>query len=410
MTNVVLNRIDRSLAAFGEAIATTSVKVVFASKQTCQRAVDVVLSELHDDTITGALVVVQRHTLPKVAFIGGSATQRALNILTREGFKFTQSAVESVSEGYVSPSTPRVETMTFDDAIRLKVGQLVMFGTTLHTVASVRTARRTQLTYKGTPGDTDPSYTGPQRELKYRTVAVTLRNDFGQKLKPISFSETVGESVNEMAATYVPITREEFEAWLTEVWGAGNWNIRSGSVGVYRLKLGPKVSLEVSSSIGRADTNMGVGEAAIHVAMVGRVTGRVLNKKATGKSRVNRTKGWKGNLLAALKALEAAYKASPAFYEAISDPESYKDEMLGRIAAVPGSDSSDFWASLRDAVASGRVLSDKQTAIVMRETPAYKHTPRSAPTPTAPQIRQAARLQARDYQRDTGGGRWSDFR
>lgn len=220
----------------------------------------------------------------------------------------------------------------------------------------------------------------------------------------------VRSGVNEMAATYVPITREEFESWLSEIWGAGNWNIRAGSVGVYRLKLGPKVSLEVSSSIGRADTNMGVGEGAIHVAMVGRVSGRVLNKKATGKSRINRTKGWKGNLLAALKALEAAYKASPMFYEAIADPESYKDEMLGRIASIPGSDSSEFWKSLRDFVASGRVLSDKQAAILMRETPSYKHTASSrTSTPTPQQIRQIVKLQARDYNRDTGGGRWDNF-
>lgn len=219
--------------------------------------------------------------------------------------------------------------------------------------------------------------------------------------------------VNEMAATYVPITRDEFEAWLTEVWGSGNWNIRSGSVGVYRLKLGPKVSLEVSSSIGRADTNMGVGEGAIHVAMVGRVTGRTLNRKATGKSRINRTKGWKGNLLAALKALEAAYRESPAFYESIADPAGYRDETLARIASIPGSDADVFWSSLRDQVSAGRVLSDKQTAVLMRRTPDFKYTGRTATPPSSrsTDVARIARSQRRGYLRDIGmeGGGVSDF-
>lgn len=287
--------------------------------------------------------------------------------------------------------TPSTDDMNYDRAANLRPGDPVIHRGELHHVYRIRKSRFSTKTLQGTPGDTDPTYTGPSREIPTLSAAVTLKNSWGQQLKPISFTRPVAESVDwrrefeqgfidvlggvsEMAATYVPITRDEFEAWLTEVWGAKNWNIRAGSVGVYRLKLGPKVSLEVSSSIGRADTNMGVGEAAIHVAMVGRVSGRTLNKKATGKSRINRTKGWKANLLAALEALKAAYNESPAFYEAISDPAAYKDETLARIDSIPDSGNDVFWSSLRNQVEAGRVLSDKQTQVLLRRTPDFQYT------------------------------------
>lgn len=251
---------------------------------------------------------------------------------------------------------------------------------------------------------------------KYRAKLKALAIEFAGKniFTGDDVSEAVG--VSEMAATYVPITRDEFEAWLTEVWGAGNWNLRAGSAGVYRLKLGRKVSIQVSSSIGSADTNMSVGEGAIHVAMVGRVTGRTLNKKAVGKSRINRTKGWKGNLLAAVKAVEAEYNLRPNFYDAIADPEAYRSETLERIESVPGGAQSDFWRSLHDWVSSGKVLSDKQAEALMRQTKDFKPSgkpaasrPASSGGMSAAEIKQRVQAQARGYNRDTGGGNWSDF-
>jgi hypothetical protein len=167
-----------------------------------------------------------------------------------------------------------------------------------------------------------------------------------------------------MAATYVNISRDEFESWLDETWGRGNWNIREGSVGVYRLRLGPRVSIEVSSSIGSRDENLSRGRAAIHTKLVSRRYGRAVNKKAAGQSRVNRTTNWRKSLEKVIRNFVREYVDRRYFYEAIADQDRYKQEVIGMIEQNVGWQDNAFFKSIHDQVSGGRVLTEKQARAV----------------------------------------------
>lgn len=122
------------------------------------------------------------------------------------------------------------------------------------------------------------------------------------------------------AATYVSITREEFEDWLNSVKRVLHtpWVRVQGKAGVYIIKFSDNVGLRVSSSIGRKDEGMRSGKAAIHFALVSMVDDRVINKKALGQSRFNRTTNWRENLLKGVRTMKAAYNKAQNFYEEIA--------------------------------------------------------------------------------------------
>lgn len=237
---------------------------------------------------------------------------------------------------------------------------LKSFGRRSAKVVNPVTGRRTSLDY----------FLSPRNLLKFgQRLArknARLSRKAAKRPEPIAQAQSGvdDEPLAEMAARYVEITREEFERFLDESWGEGNWNPRAGSVGVYRLKLSPKCSVEVSSSIGSADRNMGVGAAAIHVRMVSRRYGRVLNKKAIGKSRLHRTTNWRSNVAKAFQDVREEYMKRPYFYDAIAEPDEYKRDTLARLERVPGWQSDKYVSSFHAQVSGGAVLTDAQRSLL----------------------------------------------
>jgi hypothetical protein len=164
-------------------------------------------------------------------------------------------------------------------------------------------------------------------------------------------------------ATYVQLTREEFEEWLDSTPYRGKWTLKSGTVGVYSLELSKNVGIEVSSSISGREEVMDRARASIQCRLVSLVTGQTLNKKAQGQSHVKRTSGWRQSLKKVIQRIEDAYFKSEGFYERIAvieDRKAYQRDWLDRI------ESQEDWASdsavkdFHDRIEKGAILSERQ--------------------------------------------------
>lgn len=170
----------------------------------------------------------------------------------------------------------------------------------------------------------------------------------------------------EAVATYVQISREDFEGWLKSL--PYKWERVSGKAGVYLVKLSDKVAVQVSSSIGSRDDAMGRGKGAIHMKLVSLINGRTLNKKAQGQSRFNRTKNWKTNLKKGVESFKSAYMKAKSFYDKLADndPAKHKDRWTKEIESIPNWESDKLLHSFHEQLGKGHMLSDKQESIIER--------------------------------------------
>lgn len=169
----------------------------------------------------------------------------------------------------------------------------------------------------------------------------------------------------EAASRYVDITREEFEDWLDSL--GKRWKRKRGTVGVYRIRLSDAVAIEVSSSLGGGDSNMGRGRASMQVRLVSVITNHTLNKKAQGQKYFKRTQNWRRNLRKGVDRMEQAYRRASAFYEAIAeieDRKAYKRDVLGIIESIDGWEANPDLVDLHNKVGRGGILTKKQLAEV----------------------------------------------
>lgn len=165
----------------------------------------------------------------------------------------------------------------------------------------------------------------------------------------------------EAAATYVNITREEFEAWLSTQ--GKRWNLKQGYSGIYRLHLSDSVAIEINSTLGREDENVGRAGASMKMKLVSTLTGRTLNKKAQGQKYFTRTQNWRKNLAQGVDRMKNAYRRAAPFYEAIAeiaDRERYKQEILSDIESIPGWEDNRMLSEFHAKVSSGGILTRSQ--------------------------------------------------
>lgn len=165
-----------------------------------------------------------------------------------------------------------------------------------------------------------------------------------------------------MAATFVDISREEMEDFLGKEARRLNSSIirKSGTAGVYAIPLSENVGVYVSSSVGSGNRAMDVGKGAIHIQLVDLKNWGVLNKKAGGQSRVNRTTNWQKNAAKVIDNFVVAYQKAKNFYEGLTGNVLVDTELLVKIETIPGWKTNTFLTSLHDQVEAGRPLSQKQ--------------------------------------------------
>lgn len=165
------------------------------------------------------------------------------------------------------------------------------------------------------------------------------------------------------AASYVDITRVEFEAWLDSL--GMKWVLKSGTQGVYWIPLSKSVAIKVSSSLGTKDKSMGVGRASMQMRMISQVTGQVLNKQLQGVSHFKRTVNWRKNLTEAAKRFKDAYIKSQSFYDALAEIENrdtYKADILLKIESIAHWDKSNMLSDFHTKIVRGQILTVKQKA------------------------------------------------
>lgn len=185
----------------------------------------------------------------------------------------------------------------------------------------------------------------------------------------------------EAAATYVDISRDDFEDWLSTQ--GRKWSLKPGTAGVYQLHLSDSVAVEINSTLGRAGQNMGRANASMSMKLVSTVTGQTLNRKAQGQKYFTRTQNWRANLAKGVERMKAAYKKASSFYEAIAEVENrerYKEDVLAAIESISDWNANDMLADFHAKVQSGGILTKKQRAAIERAS----REPVSAPVAPAP--------------------------
>lgn len=166
-----------------------------------------------------------------------------------------------------------------------------------------------------------------------------------------------------MASTYVQISRDELEDWLNTLRLADKWHRAENKAGIYMLPLSDLCAVKLSSTIGSKDDAMGRGMASMQLALISRITGRVLNKKAQGQSHFARTTNWKKNWQDGVERIKDAYEASQSFYEAlapIEDRVKYQKDLLAKIESHPDWRNHHILSVLYQKVEKGGILIDRE--------------------------------------------------
>jgi hypothetical protein len=193
-------------------------------------------------------------------------------------------------------------------------------------------------------------------------------------------------------SSYVDITRRQFEAWLKST--KLPWSLRDDTQGVYQLVLSDNVAIKVSSTLGRTNATKGYAKASMQMRMVSRVTGRVLNKKAQGRSHYKRTKNWRKNLSEGVSRFQDAYNDSRSFYDAIAeieDRDAYKSDLIAKIEGAANWRRNPALVEYHERLSSGKILTlDQKSKLEQlvsqkprtRQAPSKRDKPSVPPTPT----------------------------
>ena len=169
----------------------------------------------------------------------------------------------------------------------------------------------------------------------------------------------------EAAATYVKISREEFEDWLNTL--GKRWSRKPNKAGIYWVHLTSDVAVQVSSSVGTRDEAMGRGQGAAHFSLVSMKNGRTLNKKAQGQARFNRTTNWRVNWKKGIASFVKEFASKKQFYERLATlPADYKEKLKARIESLENWRTNPTLKDLHAQVSKGWALSMKQEMLIGR--------------------------------------------
>lgn len=135
-----------------------------------------------------------------------------------------------------------------------------------------------------------------------------------------------------MAATYVPISIEEFEAYLNRAFRALRPR-RSlyKSEYAFDLNLSKHVSIKILSSIHSSGQGAGVGSDAIRVQLFGKTTKRPL--KSGKMPIVKRTQGWRDNLKSRVNEMAEEYEDRESYWNYLASGS--RDERKKQELAKP---------------------------------------------------------------------------
>ena len=158
--------------------------------------------------------------------------------------------------------------------------------------------------------------------------------------------------------SYVDITREDLETWLTEE--NYDWHRLYERKGIYHICLSDKVAILLSSTQTRYDESMGHGNASMNLRLVSRVNGWTLNRKARDRKHFKRTKNWRVTWSEGVFHWIAEYSSKASFYEKIADRESYKAEWCAKILSCPSYSSDYFLKKAYAKVSEGQILWDNE--------------------------------------------------
>lgn len=170
-------------------------------------------------------------------------------------------------------------------------------------------------------------------------------------------------------SSFVEITREDMEDWMSST--GLRWERKSGSAGVYVLILSNLVGISVSSSVGSRDTAMGYAKGSMQMRLISRVTGRVLNKKAQGRSHFKRTTNWRATMQKAVDDFKSTYLKAQSFYDAlaeIEDQKEYAADLISKIESFSGWESNNILKDFHEKLVSGKILTIKQRSLLERLT------------------------------------------
>lgn len=158
--------------------------------------------------------------------------------------------------------------------------------------------------------------------------------------------------------SYVDISRDELEAWLT----AENyeWVRVPNREGIYHICLSDKVAILLSSTQTRDDESMSHGNASMNLRLVSRLNGWTLNRKARDRKHFKRTKNWRSTWSEGVFHWIAEYSSKASFYEKIADREAYKVEWCNKILSCPTYSSSPFLRKAYAKVSEGQILWDNE--------------------------------------------------
>lgn len=181
---------------------------------------------------------------------------------------------------------------------------------------------------------------------------------------------------------YVAITRTDFEQFLRSNIGKP-FAKKSGTKGVYIIKVSNNVGLAVNSTIG--DEVKSLGQASITLYFVSlhpekfekTIYGyRKIMAQIVKKKYLQRSKNWRNTLKDAIDKCLAFYNAKKRMFERFALPEQQQpqntpqkkpqvsqdtlDELLKRIETIPNWDKNKFLKSLHTRVNGGNSLTERQ--------------------------------------------------
>lgn len=202
----------------------------------------------------------------------------------------------------------------------------------------------------------------------------------GEKAMPLSITS---------ATTYAQISRDDLEAWLNSMPLHDRAYRVPNKAGVYILPFSDAVGCKLLSTIGTSDDAMGRGMASMQLALVSRITGNVLNKKAQGQTHFARTTNWRKNWKEGVDRIREAYTKSQGFYDAIASIEdrvAYKRDILKDIEAFPNWVNNDVLSGFHSQVKNDGVLTMKQMGLMIKILSSRAEEKPPAPVQTEDQM------------------------
>jgi hypothetical protein len=190
-----------------------------------------------------------------------------------------------------------------------------------------------------------------------------------------------------MAATYVKITREEFEDWLFDLCPV--FERVEDTEGIYLVPISPYVAIKISTTMRAKGTTTPRGDGRCRMRLISRHRGTSLHGPESDVITANRTKGWRENWRENLKSLSGLFKAHKKRYHELAtrSQTEYASEWKTRIEGIKGWGTLTILADLHRVLGTGMWLTPRQEAAVWKFVRPVRGRSRS--TTTTPVINKA---------------------